>query len=217
MNQGWKKDYFRYKDYFLNVLTLYRSKPNLKIYLELILSLSTIIIFSTFAIRPTVLTILELNNEINSKEQTVLLLKQKVNDLQTANSIIQSRSDDLQYISEAVPESANQDILIKQIELIADNNSVQIVGLTAFDINLIGDDKKKKDAKETKVLAEGSKEISFTVSVTGEYNNIFSFLTTIETMRRPVKIESLTMNTTTTNNGNMIALTLTGRVPFIKN
>ncbi len=50
MQTGWKKDYTRYKDFFLNVLNAYNNKPNLKIYLELFLSLTTIVAFSIFAI-----------------------------------------------------------------------------------------------------------------------------------------------------------------------
>ena len=78
MEKGWKRDYSRYKEFFLNIWRVYNTKPSLKIYLELILSLSTVAVFAVFAIKPTVLTIIELNKEISSKEETISkLLKRK--------------------------------------------------------------------------------------------------------------------------------------------
>jgi len=81
MANSWKDNYARYKDFFLNILRVYYAKPNIKIYLELILSLTTIVIFSIFAIKPTVLTIIELNKEIQAKEETVRKINQKLDAL----------------------------------------------------------------------------------------------------------------------------------------
>jgi len=78
MNDNWKKGYSRYKELFLNTIHLYYSKPNIKIYLELILSITTIICFSLFAIKPTILTIIQLNKEIKSKEETLAKINQKI-------------------------------------------------------------------------------------------------------------------------------------------
>ncbi|MDP3918237.1 MAG: hypothetical protein Q8Q30_03630, partial [Candidatus Woesebacteria bacterium] len=107
MAQGWRKDYLRYKGFFLDILAIYKSRPNLKVYLELMLSLGTIVIFSIYAIKPTVLTIIELNNEIKSKENIVLLLTQKISDLKIASNILQKESANLEFIDDAVPTGAN--------------------------------------------------------------------------------------------------------------
>lgn len=214
MNNNWRKDYFRYKNYFTSIVALYNTKPNLKIYLELILSLTTIIVFSFFAIRPTILTIIELNKEIASKENTIQLLKIKVKDLQTASSVLQTNIEGIRIISQAVPESANQDTLIRQLESMADVNSLKIIGLTTFDIVLIGDDEKKKNTNE--LVSKDSEELSFTLSLTGDFNEIFSFVKMIENLRRPVKIDIITVNTVTKDDNKEIVMTITGRVPFLK-
>lgn len=215
MATGWKKDYSRYKDFFLNVLGAYNNKPNLKIYLELILSLSTIIIFSIFAIRPTILTILGLNNEIAGKELTSSKLNQKVNNLQTANSILQSEASNLAFVSEAVPQNANADVLIKQIDSIATQNTVQILSFSASDIVLLGDNKIDKKEDGITPLAENAKGLSFTISVSGSYQQLFSFLISLENMRRPIKVDSFTINSNTTEEGPVIIMVVSGRVPFI--
>jgi len=77
MATGWKGQYFRYKGFFPKFISLYKQRRDLRAFLELILSLSVIIILSVFALKPTVLTIVSLYKEINSKRDTLALLNQK--------------------------------------------------------------------------------------------------------------------------------------------
>jgi len=205
MAQGWKKDYSRYKGFFLNVLSIYKSKPNLKIYLELMLSLGTIILFSIFAIKPTILTIIDLNNEIKGKENTVLKLKQKVIDLKTASNILQEESDDLKFVDIAVPSNADVEQLIDQIAKIAIANSVEIKNLSSADILLKG-----SLNKEVK-----SNELPINFSLIGSYQNLFQFLQSAENLIRPIKIDSLIFNSSNTvDNIKVIVLTVSGKVPY---
>lgn len=204
MAQGWRKDYLRYKGFFLDILAIYKSRPNLKVYLELILSLGTIVIFSIYAIKPTVLTIIELNNEIKSKENTVLLLTQKISDLKIASNILQKESANLEFIDNAVPTGANVQQLVNQIEKMALDKSVTIRNLSSSNIFLKGSSDKK---------IENSVPVSF--SVTGNYQNLFQFLQTIENLRRPFKIDSFVFNSNiTADNEKFIVLTISGDVPY---
>jgi hypothetical protein len=180
MQSGWKKDYTRYKDFFLNVVAAYNNKPDLKIYLELFLSLVTIVAFSIFAIRPTLLTIIQLTKEINDKEETVSKLSQKIRDLQTANNILQSRTEDIKYISEAIPSASTPDNLIKQIESLINENQVQTISFSTSNIDFIGKNQstaKKSDGQ--KELALDAMEVPFTLSVTGPYQNLYNLISSI--------------------------------------
>lgn len=204
MAQGWRKDYLRYKGFFLDILAIYNSKPNLKTYLELILSLGTIMIFAVYAIKPTVLTIIELNNEIKSKENTVSLLIQKITNLKTASNILQKESQNLEFIENAVPSNADVEQLINQIEKIAVNNSVAIRNLSSSNVFLKGNSDKKIE-----------NELPLSFSITGNYQNLFQFLQTIETFRRPFKIDSFVFNSNiTADNEKFIVLTISGSVPY---
>ncbi|MEK7472586.1 MAG: type 4a pilus biogenesis protein PilO [Patescibacteria group bacterium] len=204
MAQGWRKDYLRYKGFFLDILAIYNSKPNLKAYLELILSLGTIIIFSIYAIKPTILTIVELNNEIKSKENTVSLLTQKISNLKIASNILQKESQNLELIDSAIPTGANVEQLVKQIEKIAFDSSVVIRNFSSANIFLKGSSDKK---------VENELPVSF--SVTGNYQNLFLFLQTIENLRRPFRIDSFVFNSNiTADNEKFIVLTISGNVPY---
>lgn len=217
MANNWKADYMRYKDFFLNVLQVYYAKPNIKIYLELILSLTTIIIFSIFAIKPTILTIIELNKEIQTKEDTIAGIDQKLIDLQKADEIMQNEAEKLANIKRAVPSSASPENIILEMERLAAKNSLQILNLSMSEVTIMGNEKLKKKGVETfKKLPLEADELPFTVSLSGSYQNLVLLISDIENQIRPVKIDSLTINTSITEDGKILILTIAGRLPFFK-
>ena len=63
----YKKDYFRYKHYYLKTKEFYQ-KPVTKATVNLILSLFTISFFAFFAIRPTLKTIAKLNGQLETQK-----------------------------------------------------------------------------------------------------------------------------------------------------
>lgn len=207
MATGWRKDYFRYKELFLNILYVYNSKPNLKIYLELVLSLTTIVIFSLFAIRPTILTIIELNNEIKSKEAVILKLKNKLTNLETASNLLQSNQSSIEMVNQAVPDNAKPQDFLSQIENLALGNSLIVSNISLTDVLMFG-----KTTSKEKV-----NELPFTISVSGTYQNIYDFLTKMENLKKPVKIESLAINSNVTESGKVLVLIISGKVPFLVN
>lgn len=214
MATGWKKDYIRYKEYYLNIVSAYNSKPNLKIYLELMLSLVTITIFVIFAIRPTILTIVELGKELKAKEETSAKLKQKITNLQTASTFLKKESDNLVFVDQAVPKKSNPEIFVGQIETLAAQNSLNILGFASSDVVLFGKSSETKKTRTLEKLALNSSELAFTLSASGTYQNIYSFASQLENLRRPIKFDSFMISTTTTDSGKVLVITIAGRVPF---
>lgn len=217
MAPSWKRDYVRYKDFFLNIVSAYNAKPNLKIYLELILSLSTVAIFSFFAIRPTILTIVELSKELKEKEETSALLQKKIADLQVAGATLQRESQNTIFVDQAVPEKASPEIFVKQVETLATQNSLTVLGFSSSDVPLVGRPEINKKAAGLKKLPNNANELPFTFSASGSYQNIFNFVTQIENLRRPIKFDSFIVSSNTTDSGKVIVLTIAGRVPFLIN
>ena len=81
MNQSWRREYLRYKSYFLNVMGRYKERADVKVYLEILLSLATISVFAIFALRPTILTIAGLLKEIETKKETLAKMDEKISNL----------------------------------------------------------------------------------------------------------------------------------------
>lgn len=212
---SWQKDYARYKGFFLDILRVYRQRPDMQAFLEIILSLAAISIFAAFAIRPTILTILELNKEIKNKEDTTAKLEQKIVNLQTASSILESIGPDLVYLNQAVPTLAEPDEFIKQVEGHATLNSVNILGLAASDVVLAGKVEGGKKSKEIEALPQNAQEVPITLSVTGAYSNLLSFMKNLENLRRPIKIDSISITASETDEGKKIVLVISGRTPYV--
>jgi Tfp pilus assembly protein PilO len=215
MATGWKKDYFRYKEFFLNVLNLYNTKPNLRIYLELTLSIFTIIIFAIFAIKPTILTVIELNNEIKSKTALVQELNTKIKNLQTAGQILQTNASDLLYLEQALPDTAKPDNLVKQFEVLALESNVKIVGISSSDVIINGKSNDKKKSGDQSSIALNADELAFSISISGDYQSLINYLTKLESLRRPLKIDSIAINSTNTDNGKVISLLINSRTPYL--
>ncbi len=215
MATGWKRDYFRYKEFFLNVLSIYNTKPNLKIYLELTLSIFTVIIFSVFAIKPTILTVIELNNEIKAKTSLVDDLNLKLKNLQTAGQILQTNVNDLVYLEQALPDTAKPENLIKQLEILASESNVKIIGVSSSDVIISGNtDLKNKQIVLTSTDLNAD-ELPFSISITGDYQSLLSYLKKIENLRRPIKIDSIAFNSNNTDTGKVINLLISGRTPYL--
>ena len=220
MANSWKDNYARYKDFFLNILRVYYAKPNIKIYLELILSLTTIVIFSIFAIKPTDLTIIELNKEIQAKEETVSKINQKLVSLRKVSDVLQNESERLSKIEGAVPSSASPETIITEIERLANKNSLQILNLSMSDVVIISDKEiksKSKKSKDVEALPADADELPFTVSLIGSYQNLVLLLSDIDNALRPAKIDSLAINSSKTDEGKTLVLMISGRLPFVKN
>jgi Tfp pilus assembly protein PilO len=209
-----QKDYYRYKNYFLDVLKLYKDRSDVKVFLEIILSLVSITVFAAFAIRPTILTILELNKEIKSKEEVVGKLNSKILSLQSANETLQAVAPDLIYLDQAVPPMAKPEDFVRQIEGLASTSTVSILGLSASDVILLGKPTSNK-SREVEALPQSASEVPITVSVTGAYPNLMVFVSKLENLRRPIKIDSLSISAAETEEGKKITMVVTGRTPYL--
>ncbi len=216
MALGWRGQYYRYKDFFLNVMSLYKKRSDLRMFLEIILSLTTVIIFLSFALKPTAITIINLIKEIDQKKKTVVTLDTKLDNLERAGALIDGGEVPLQTIESAVPTLPEPDGFAAQVQGIANKNSVRLLGLSFGEITLVGkEEQKKKTGSDTKPLPADAKEMPVSISITGSYDSLILFLNDMETIRRPIKIDSFTINASQTELGQNISVIISGRVPFL--
>lgn len=214
MQDSWKNNYTRYKSFFLNISRIYKSRPDLKSFLEIILSLITILIFSLFAIKPTILTIIDLTQEIKSRESTVLKLNQKISNLQNASLVLEQFATVIPLIEQSVPKTANIDGVVGQLQELASQSSIKVLGISSTDVLLFGN-KDKVEIIQNK-LPQDAGETPITISITGAYQNLYSFLSNVENLRRPIKIDSFSMNSSQTEEGFVLVMVITGRFPYEK-
>ncbi len=217
MAQGWRGQYGRYKEFFLNIVVMYKKREELRMFTETILSLATIIIFLVFALKPTIFTIIDLTREINKKRQTVSELKQKVSDLEVARGVFENLDEDSKIaVKASIPTSPEPENLAKQIQNLATNDSVTVSAFSVGQVVLFGKPIAQKVNSKLKPLAEGSNEMNFSLSLNGSYENINLYIKDLEKLIRPIKIDSLTINSSETGDQRFIVALISGRVSYLK-
>ena len=216
MALGWRKDYLRYQSYFLNIVNLYKRRRDLKAFLELILTLITISFFALFALKPTLLTIIELLREIEKKEETVNKMNTKIQNLQQAQTLYIQEETRIKLLETAVPDKPAPDLFVRQIEGLATSYPVNLLGITIGEVTLLGEEKEKRPKGELQPLPEGSKGIAFSISIAGSYQEMVNFLSALEDTRRPVIIDALNILSPQLEETQNLILVVTGRTPYLK-
>lgn len=217
MALGWKGQYYRYREFFLNISSFYKQRADLRAFLEIILSLSTIIIFLVFALKPTALTIISLLQEIKAKQATLTALNQKTKALDSAQAVFTQNQDAITAVDSAVGTEPQPDIYMQQIEGLANKDSVTLVGSSVGQVIILGTIPNKKTSSDLKPLPNNAQEMPISISIKGEYTNLLSFIADLENLRIVTKIDSVTINSTTSNTGQVIVAVVGGRVPFLGN
>lgn len=215
MALGWKGSYYRYRQLFLNISALYKQKADLRAFLEIVLSITTVIVFMLFALKPTALTIISLWQQIKDEKQTLSTLTQKVNDLQKAQTLLNQNQNYIGDIETAVSSIPNPDMLSKQVEAIAFKNSVEVLGIAVDQITLVGTAPSSKKTVGVKPMPEGAFEMPFSISLKGNYQNLVGFIKDLENLRVATKIDDLGITSSLTDKGRVIVAVISGRVPFL--
>jgi len=147
-----------YQRYLLDIVALYRRKPNLKIYLELLLSIVTIGILTLFAIKPTVLTIAELVVKINSQQQTSDQMDTKIKNLGIAQTLFNQEQANIQLLNQAVPTGPDVQTYIRQIEGLLKKQGLTPTTLSVGQVDLLSQ-------KEATAAATTSSQAAFTITI----------------------------------------------------
>lgn len=214
MALGWRGQYYKYREFSLNLLAIYKQRSDVQAFLEIILSLSTLIIFTLFAIKPTALTMITLNKEIAAKEETLNSLNQKITNLQLANEVYIQNEAIIPIIDEAVFTIPQPDTVSKQILGIGLKNSVSVTSLSVGQATIFGQKNLHKVSTDLKPLPNNAQSLPVSINAEGEYSNLVAFLTDLEKLRIPVKVDSLTIISSRLK-GNVLTELVNTRVPYI--
>lgn len=225
MRPGWRKNYLRYKSYFLNVAGQYRERADIKVYLEILLSLATVTVFSVFALRPTLLTIAELIKEIEAKNKTLTILDSKIQDLSQAQSLSDQQRTNLSLLHIAIPQDPSPDIFARQIEILSQKHQTPITSFNLGKALILGDEtpktptsqEKPQDSKTISQVEELTFSLQTEVNITN-FTSSSNLLSDLEQLRRPVKIESFTFNSVENKNEREknIIFVVNGILPYLK-
>jgi Tfp pilus assembly protein PilO len=193
MGTNWKKDYQRYKSIIIKNYEYYKKREDIKNYIEIVLSLIAIIVFSVFAIRPTAITIVDLNKEIKAKEETIKKMNTKLKNLQEAQDFLNQQQETISLLDKAIPEDPQAERFVQALEKIANTNNNKIKNINTENITLLGETREIKRNNLVSNLPQGTVMIPFSMSLSGEFKNLKNTIKDLENFLRPSLIENLTI------------------------
>lgn len=193
--------------YYTYIRPIMRNKFA-RTYSSLIFSIITISIFSFYAIRPTVTTILSLQKSIEEQNQILSSLKEKVNNLvqgkKNYDEIPAATKDKLNNL---VPETANLSGLINSLAFAAEDAEATISGLQFQPIDIL--QPSNKPTKNAQIS-----QVDFTINVQGSFSGLMKMLSTIKRLDRLIVISSI--NFTQPAEGSLV-MSITGKAYYLKN
>ena len=216
MGTGWKTDYARYRGYFQNAITTAQKKQDVKMFLEVLLTLSAIIIFVTLALRPTLITISELVKDIDSKQEVVDQMDVKLSNLRQAQTLLDQEARRIALLDTAVPTQPDPDKFAVQVEGASAYNQTQLMGLSIDELVLLGDEKKRSRSQQEDTLPQGANSLIFSFNNQGEFASLQNLISYLENMRRPIQIDTLNINKSITELVEYLSITVTGQAPYLK-
>lgn len=214
MKLTFENQFERYKGVFGNITELYKKRKDVQKFLELFLSLFAVIIFSLFAIRPTVSTIISLTKEIKSKEETILIMDEKIENLKTAQSNYYQYKDAIDILVEALPSEPQPEDIIPQMEQAALTNKVYTNGISLGQTIIKGD---TSVAPVGNGLPAKTKGVSITYTGEGDYLNLAGLIRAVDNFRRPIKFDSASITKKKTKEGEVsstLMINFSGNVVF---
>lgn len=166
----------RYSRYY-TVLEPYFASPKTRSSISLILTLSSLIIFGIFAIRPTVTTIFELTKELATLQRVNTKLGGKIAALAKAQEILESEKRSLSILEEAAPLKPDVAHVVKEVE-----------GATAIsNVSIASMQFQRVDYSQIQLNSPGeitAVQIPVTLSIRGAQAPIASFLSALYNSRR---------------------------------
>jgi Tfp pilus assembly protein PilO len=199
-----KPQFSRYYTYIRPIL----KNKTVKTYSSLVFSLFMVVIFSLFAIKPTITTIVALQKSIDEQEKLLEQIQKKGQDLEVGKkNYDQIDSDTKLMLLGLIPNSTSIPSLIDSLSSLAASFDASMSGVQIQPVDLQGSPSRlSKQA--------GLKEIEFTLSVQGSYIQLTDFLDALYRIDRLINIQTVAFSKQVDGG---LTMTVNARANFIKN
>lgn len=195
----------RYSRYYIYIKPVIQN-PLVKSLAPYIFSLLTITFFIIFVIRPTILTIFKLEQDIKNNQQVLAALNQKAESLNIGKQNLERLDQAVKLkIDQALPDQPQVTFLIQSLQeaigTSASASALQVQPLTLIDTTI--------PPKTTFSLAE----INFSFSVQGPYPELLTVLANLNKSPRVTTIENMVIGK---QEGALPVLSVSGKGYFLK-
>ena len=188
----YKSGYQAYKRYYFEFGKLYKTRKEIRAYVNLGLAVLTLVLFIVFAIRPTLITISSLLAEIRSQEEVDRKLSEKVKSISLAFTNYSKIKNRLDILKESGPDLPIIVNFLRQMEAVAAEKDITIAALSFDGVNVTRDEGGVSEANLESTSGEPSvyKIAKFNLIAKGDYSQLDSFIMSLENLRRIVIVDS---------------------------
>ena len=202
----YKKEYERYKRYYQSIEPAFQ-KPANRAYTAIIFSFLVVSLFAWYAIRPTMQTIFTLKREIVDKTDIDKKMENKISALIEAQAAYQEIEPNIPLIEQALPVYSDSPRAVHQLQGLAADADVTMSDLSLAAVPI---------ATSTAV-PNTITDFPISLTVTGTYPQITTFVHGILTLRRMMNIDSMLFSPSqsATPSGTQIKLDLKLKVFYL--
>ncbi len=201
---GYQK-YRQYGRYFTDLSHFYKTKKG-HVYTGIIAALITINFFIFFAIKPTLITIVQLVKQVRDQKELSQDMDKKITALNSAQDKYLLIEGQLYLVDQALPKKPDLTILIKELEALAAKSQVAIVGSRISEVQIASQEKPE----------EGKQPIDFTFTAVGDYPKLKEFMSSLSSLRRIVTIEGFSFQNNKDNPG-LLTLSINAKAWYLEN
>lgn len=185
---NYKTELNRYRKYY-QTLEHVAGRPKSHIYTTAIFSFLVVSLFSWYAIRPTIQTILFLRREIADDRVVNQKMEDKIAAMIQAQSNYEAIHDKLPILNEALPDEPDAIRVVGALKNLSQSVAASLSALTVAQVPLTPQGKSASaSAGKTKVS-----DVPLSLTISGPFSQIAAFLDGVLSMRRIVTIEDINL------------------------
>lgn len=178
-------------------LSTFRNNKKTEDYLMVTITLASLIFFSIFIIRPSIVLIIELNKRSLEYKELSRQLDEKINNLEQIIINGQELRKDFALLNTAITDIPNEAEILNNINFVAQSNNIQI-----SNVNFTFD-------------AESGK-IKTSFNALGTYQNTVEMFSQLKNLLTPFIITSVNLKPRTEYGENIINLVIEGESYYLK-
>lgn len=175
----------------------YQNDEGFRNNINFILTFISVLVFGIFAIRPSINTITGLIKDIDEYRKVNGILTEKIQILNEVKANPEKLENESELISRALPTSPDEGNYIRNVNFLASKNQIQI-GSVNFNTT-----------EEGQLGA-----LEFTLTMTGEYPKVVSFIGDFNKLLRVTNIEALDISPKS-ENINVVTAVIKGKAYFL--
>ena len=178
--------YEKFRRYYRSLEPL-MEKPKNRIYTAVIFSFLAIALFAWYAIRPTIQTIIYLQREIVDKSALDKRMEEKISNLVLAQASYEEAKGLLPVLDDAIPNTPDALDAIIQIKNLVATTQATLSSVRVSDVALV------TNTQQTKTVQSVKKEFLVSLTISGIYQEVETFIQSLVSMRRILTIDQINL------------------------